>query len=86
MLPKTTDVSEEADYLLKLSEAASDLGLGKATAKEITDHCPKMNSKTNAEVPQSGLSGAADLGGALTNIRTAFHSRQSALGFPRNES
>jgi tetratricopeptide (TPR) repeat protein len=44
MLPKTTTFPEEADYLLKLSEAASDLGLG-SLAKEITDHYSKMNAK-----------------------------------------
>jgi hypothetical protein len=53
MLPKTTAFPEEADYLLKLSEAASDLGLG-SLAKEITDHYTKMNAKGREVASVSG--------------------------------
>jgi tetratricopeptide (TPR) repeat protein len=44
VLPKTADYPEETDYLLKLSEAASDLGLG-SLAKQISDHYAQMNKK-----------------------------------------
>jgi tetratricopeptide (TPR) repeat protein len=53
MLPKSTAFPEEADYLLKLSEAASDLGLG-SLAKEITDRYSKMSAKGREVASVSG--------------------------------
>ena len=44
MLPKASSSPEETDYLLKLSEAASDLGLG-SLAKEIADRYTHLNSE-----------------------------------------
>jgi tetratricopeptide (TPR) repeat protein len=55
MLPKVTSSPEETDYLLKLSEAASDLGLG-SLAKEIADRYTKMNpARTVAEASTPDL-------------------------------
>jgi tetratricopeptide (TPR) repeat protein len=71
MLPKTATFPEETDYLLKLSEAASDLGLG-SLAKEITDHYAQMNSKTNAKGRDVASVGGGDLGEHLQSSEQHF--------------
>jgi tetratricopeptide (TPR) repeat protein len=65
-LPKTPSSPEETDYLLKLSQAASDLGLGDL-AKEIADSYAKLNSARGV----AGV-GSTDLTSELTASEQHF--------------